>query len=128
MHELGPVETGETPPRPAIDREAPIADSPEARDDRVRATYGVVAPTYARELSDELDGQPFERWLLDRVAVAARDLPVMDAGCGPGHVTAYLAAAGADAAGPRPVSPEMVAEAQQRHSRRRPTRSAICGG
>ena len=53
----------------------------------MRATYGVVAPTYARELSDELDGQPFERWLLDSVAVAARDLPVMDAGCGPGHAS-----------------------------------------
>jgi uncharacterized protein YceH (UPF0502 family) len=114
VHELGPVETGEMPARPAVDREAPIADSPEARDDRVRATYGVVAPTYARERSDELDGQPFERWLLDRVAVAARDLPVMDAGCGPGHVTAYLAAAGADAQG-LDLSPEMVVEAQQRH-------------
>jgi len=114
VHELGPVETGETPARPAVDREAPIADSPEARDDRVRATYGGVAASYARELSDELDGLPFERWLLDRVAVAARDLPVMDAGCGPGHVTAYLAAAGADAQG-LDLSPEMVVEAQRRH-------------
>ena len=110
VHVLGPVETGETPAPPAVDREAPIADSPEARDDRVRATYGVVAASYARELSDELDGLPFERWLLDRVAVAARDLPVMDAGCGPGHVTAHLAAAGADARG-LDVSPEMIAEA-----------------
>ena len=39
-------------------------------------------------------------------------LPVMDAGCGPGHATAHLAAAGADARG---LSPEMVAEARQRH-------------
>ena len=36
----------------------------------------------------------------------------MDAGCGPGHATAHLAAAGADARG---LSPEMVAEARQRH-------------
>ncbi|HET7665988.1 MAG TPA: DUF480 domain-containing protein [Mycobacterium sp.] len=114
VHELGPVDTGELPARTAVDREAPIADSPEARDDRVRATYGVVASAYARELSDELDEQPFERWLLDRVAAAAGDLPVMDAGCGPGHVTAYLAAAGADAQG-LDLSQEMVAEAQQRH-------------
>ena len=114
MHVLGPVGTGETPARPAVDREAPIADSPGARDDRVRATYGVVAASYARELSDELDGLPFERWLLDRVAVAARGLPVVDAGCGPGHVTAHLAAAGADARG-LDLSPEMVAEARQRH-------------
>lgn len=114
VHELGPVDTGETPSRPAVDREAPIADSPDARDDRVRATYGVVAPAYARELSDELDGLPFERWLLDHVAAAVRDLPIMDAGCGPGHVTAYLAAAGAHAQG-LDLSPEMIAEAQQRH-------------
>src|SRR6478752_4978038 len=113
VHVLGPVEMGETPAPPAVDREAPIADSPEARDDRVRATYGVVAASYARELSDELDGLPFERWLLDQVAVAAGDLPVMDAGCGPGHVTAHLAAAGADAQG-RDVSPERIAEARQR--------------
>ncbi|OBC01877.1 hypothetical protein A5784_17425 [Mycobacterium sp. 852013-50091_SCH5140682] len=114
VHELGPVDTGETPQRPAVDREAPIADSPEARDDRVRATYGAVAPAYARELSEELERLPFERWLLDRVAAAARDLPIMDAGCGPGHVTAYLAAAGVDAHG-LDLSPEMIAEAQQRH-------------
>src|SRR6478672_9956090 len=55
VHVLGPVETGDTPAAPAVDREAAIADSPEARDDRVRATYGVVAASYARELSDELD-------------------------------------------------------------------------
>src|SRR4029079_1081897 len=104
MHVLGPVETGDTPAPSAVDREAAIADSAEARDDRVRATYGVVAASYARELSDELDGLAFERWLLDQVAVAAGDLPVMDAGCGPGHVTAHLAAAGAAAPGP-PVTP-----------------------
>ena len=46
--------------------------------------------------------------------MAAGDLPVMDAGCGPGHVTAHLAAAGADARG-LDVSPEMIAEARQRH-------------
>lgn len=114
VHELGPVDTGETPARAAVDREAPIADSPGARDDRVRTTYGVVASSYARELSDELDGLPFERWLLDRVAVAAGVLPVIDAGCGPGHVTAYLVAAGADAQG-LDLSPAMVVEAQQRH-------------
>ena len=66
------------------------------------------------ELSDELDGLPFERWLLDRVAVEARDLPIIDAGCGPGHVTAYLTAAGADARG-LDLTPEMVDEARQRH-------------
>jgi uncharacterized protein len=114
VHLLGPVETGETPAPLAVDRETPIADSPEARDERVRSTYGVVAASYARHLSDELDDLPFERWLLDRVVAAAGTLPVVDAGCGPGHVTAYLVAAGADARG-LDLSPEMVDEARRRH-------------
>src|SRR4029077_17301191 len=114
VHVLGPVEMGEAPAPPAVDREAPIADSPERRGDRVGATYGVVAASYARELAEELDGLPFERWLLDQVAVAAGDLPVMDAGGRPGTVPPPRAAAGADAQG-LDVSPEMIAEARQRH-------------
>jgi len=114
VHLLGPVETGDTPARPVVDREVPIADSPEARDGRVRATYDAVATGYASALSDELDALPFERWLLDRVAAAADGRPVMDAGCGPGHVTAHLIGAGADAQG-LDLSPEMIAEARSRH-------------
>ncbi len=114
VHLLGVVETGDTPARPAVDREVPIADSPEARDGRVRATYDAVATTYADEFADELDMLPFERWLLDRVAPIAGGRPVMDAGCGPGHVTAYLIGTGADAQG-QDLSPEMIAEARARH-------------
>lgn len=114
VHLLGPVETGDAPAPPAVDREVPIADSPEARDARVRATYDAVAAGYAGAFSDELDALPFERWLLDRVAADAAGRPVMDAGCGPGHVAAYLAGTGADAQG-LDVSPEMVAQARARH-------------
>ena len=39
--------------------------------------------------------------------------PVVEVGCGPGHVTAYLADAGADATG-IDLSPAMVAEARRR--------------
>ena len=43
-----------------------------ARDQRVRASYDAVAPAYAEHLVDELLGQqPFECWLLDRVAAHA---------------------------------------------------------
>lgn len=114
-HLLGPS----GPPEPAaatpVDREGPIADSPEARDGRVRATYAAVAPTYAERLTGELAGLPFERWLLDRVAAhaAGLGLPVVDAGCGPGHVTAYLDAAGAEARG-LDLTPEMVEQARSR--------------
>jgi uncharacterized protein YceH (UPF0502 family) len=95
------------------DRERPLADGTAARDDRVRATYAAVATDYAEQLVTELDGLPFERWLLDRVVAEVAGRPVLDAGCGPGHVTAYLAAAGADASG-IDLTPEMVAQARAR--------------
>jgi hypothetical protein len=79
----------------------------------VRAAYDAVAATYAERLGDELDRKPFDRWLLDRVALLADGLPVVDVGTGPGHVAAYLAAAGADATGVD-LSPAMVDEARRR--------------
>ena len=97
----------------AVERERPIADGADARDARVRATYGAVAGAYADTLTTELDVLPFERWLLDRVAAAAPPRPVVDAGCGPGHVTAYLAAAGAAVRG-LDLTPEMVEQARER--------------
>jgi len=116
VHLLGPVPTEELsgPAAPAVDRDAVLTAGPDARDDRVRASYDAVAPAYADHLVDELSGQlPFETWLLDRVAAHADGGPVVEVGCGPGHVTAYLADAGADAFG-LDLSPGMVAEARAR--------------
>jgi uncharacterized protein YceH (UPF0502 family) len=112
VHLLGAVDTGEPTPVAAVDRESPIADSPEARDDRVRATYGAVAEAYAEHLTAELDDLPFERWLLERIASEATG-PVVEVGSGPGHVTAYLHAVGADARG-LDLTPEMVDVARSR--------------
>jgi len=118
-HLLGPLpETvagaaGPAAAEPAVDRESPLADGADARDARIRATYGAVAADYADRLVDELDGLPFERWLLDRVVVEAGGRPVVEVGCGPGHVTAYLAAGGADARG-IDLTPEMVEQARAR--------------
>ena len=115
-------------PRPPVDRDSVLADGREARDARVRASYDAVAERYADQLVDELiDGQPFERWLLDRVAAHADGGPVVEVGCGPGHVTAYLAEAGADATG-IDLSPGMVEAGAARGSRTAPTRSATCAG
>ncbi|MBI4944152.1 MAG: DUF480 domain-containing protein [Actinobacteria bacterium] len=120
VHLLGPV--ADTGPEtavagaaaaPAVDRDRPIADGPDARDARVRSSYAAVAATYAARLATELDDLPFERWLLDRTAAAAGHRPVVDAGCGPGHVTAHLAAAGADARG-LDLTPAMVEQARER--------------
>jgi uncharacterized protein len=114
-HLFGPV------PEPAagaaaqaeVDRERPLTDGAAARDERVRATYAAIAADYAEELATELEGLPFERWLLGRVLGEAGGRPVVEAGCGPGHVTAYLAAAGADARG-IDLTPRMVERARAR--------------
>lgn len=116
VHELGPVEAAApgAPAAMAVDRESVLADGAAARDARVVAAYDAVATAYADHLVDELlDGQPFETWVLDRVAADADGGPVVEVGCGPGHVTAYLAEAGADATG-IDVSPAMVEEARRR--------------
>mgnify|MGYP003915107025 CR=1 FL=1 len=126
IHLLGEVEspdvvpTGQSAPtEPGSDRESVLADGAEARDLKVRTSYGAVAASYAEALTDELldDRQPFETWLLDRVAAHATDPatagPVVEVGCGPGHTTAYLSAAGADATG-IDLTPEMIEQARRR--------------
>ncbi|MEP7091918.1 MAG: DUF480 domain-containing protein, partial [Nocardioidaceae bacterium] len=114
VHLLGPApETAAPTVAAAVDRESVIADGAEARDAQVRSSYAVVATAYADELVDKLRGLPFETWLLDRVVAHAAGRAVVEVGCGPGHVTAYLADGGADATG-IDLSPEMVAEARRR--------------
>lgn len=114
IHLLGPVPEEEAVAAvESVDRDTVLADGTEARDARVRSSYDAVAAAYADQLLDELDGLPFERWLLDRVVAQANGLPVVEVGSGPGHITAYLAEYGVDAVGVD-ISPEMVAEARRR--------------
>ena len=104
-----------------------LADGGPARDARVLAAYDAVAATYADHLADEWDGRlALEEWLLARAVERAGEHPVVEVGCGPGHLTAHLAALGADATG-LDLSPAMVAEARRRHPRA-PTRSVTSGG
>lgn len=91
VHLLGPV------PTPVVvaegggpDREAVLADGPAARDARVVTAYDAAASAYSETLLEELTGKPFDIWLLERVATQAEG-PVMDLGCGPGHIAAFLA-------------------------------------
>lgn len=118
VHLLGPVETG-VPLAAAPqgdDLESVLRDGPEARDARVRRSYGALAAAYGDRYDADaaLAGQPFERWLLERVADDAAGHPVADVGCGTGQVTAFLADHGARAFGFDAV-PAMVAEARRRH-------------
>jgi SAM-dependent methyltransferase len=91
-----------------------LSDGPDARDDKVRASYAAVASQYADQFNNELAELPFESWLLRRVVALADGAPVIEVGTGPGHVAAFLAEAGADATG-LDLSPEMIAEARRRH-------------
>jgi SAM-dependent methyltransferase len=113
VHLLGPQPPQVAPATAAVDRDSVIAGGAEARDARVGSSYDAVAGAYAEHVADELRSLPFERWLLDRVAAHADGRPVVDVGAGPGHVTAHLAAGGADTTG-IDVSPAMVAEARRR--------------
>ena len=84
-----------------------------------RASYDAVAGAYAEAMSDELRRKPLDRALLaafaEQVRAAAPDTArVWDVGCGPGHVTAFLAGLGLRAAGVD-LSHGMVAQARKRH-------------
>jgi ubiquinone/menaquinone biosynthesis C-methylase UbiE len=83
--------------------------------DRIRRSYDAVAERYAEEIGGELAGKPLERAMYaafaDLVGPGAR---VGDVGCGPGHVTAYLASLGLSPVGLDP-SAGMVSVARGRY-------------
>ncbi|NJP30892.1 class I SAM-dependent methyltransferase [Micromonospora thermarum] len=78
----------------------------------IRNSYDVVADRYAAEVGDELRGKPLDRGLLDALAETTAGGVVVDVGCGPGHVAAYLADRGAECAG-LDLSPAMCALARR---------------
>jgi SAM-dependent methyltransferase len=83
--------------------------------DSTGASYDRVAEQYAEAVGDELDSRPLERGLLDAfVALLGIGAKVADIGCGPGHVTAYLADRGLDAGG-LDLSPAMIEIARSRY-------------
>ncbi len=106
---VAPAETAGAGP----DGEHVLRDGEQARTDRVLAAFAAVAVPYAEALTGELEQLPFERWLLQRVVDEAEAGPIVEVGCGPGHVTAWLAEHGADAQG-LDLTPDMVREAQDR--------------
>ena len=56
-----------------------------------RRSYDAVATQYAAVIGDELGHKPLDRALLNMISELAADGVVLDLGCGPGHVAAYLA-------------------------------------
>ena len=57
----------------------------------VRAAYDAVARAYHDQLGDELDGKPLDRAMLQAFTELAGAGTIADVGCGPGHVTRFLA-------------------------------------
>lgn len=113
VHLLGDQEAAAPVATAATTATGPAIDL-TTRDARVRSSYGAIAGSYAQALAGELDDLPFERWLLEHVAGLAGYAPVVEVGCGPGHVTAYLTDLGLEARG-IDLTPEMVEEARARH-------------
>ncbi|MEJ7650922.1 MAG: DUF480 domain-containing protein [Nakamurella sp.] len=114
-HTLGPVdESAPVPVLQRVDRNAVLNGGGDLRDARVRTGYDAMATGYTQALHDELAGKPFDRWVLDRVDELTPAGPVLDVGCGPGQVAAYLAERGRAASG-IDLSPAMIEEARSLH-------------
>lgn len=87
--------------------------SSQFRKDDTRETYDRVAGRYAKEIATELENKPFDREFLDRLAKSlAGQGRVVEVGCGPAHVAAYLAERGLEVSG-LDLSPQMVVEARR---------------
>jgi len=79
----------------------------------IRQSYDKVADEYARRISNELEGKPFDRELLRRFANEVRGRgAVCDLGCGPGHVARYLQSLGVNVVG-LDISAGMLEQARQ---------------
>lgn len=80
--------------------------------DKLRASYDVVAEAYAQRFFDELSRKPYDRRLLEEFAAGLPRGPVLDIGCGPGHVGRFLSERGLDVTGVD-LSPGMIAIAER---------------
>jgi SAM-dependent methyltransferase len=80
----------------------------------VRTDYDDMAQAYTAFVGDAFTGRPLNHVMVQAFADLVRQSgggPVVDAGCGPGHVTAYLRDRGVDAFG-IDLSPRLVAAAR----------------
>lgn len=78
----------------------------------VQAVYDAVARAYHDQLGNELAGKPLDRAVLAAFTELAGEGTIADVGCGPGHVTRFLAARNALVIG-IDVSPRMLAVARE---------------
>ena len=126
----GPAEGHEDREAQRVDADSEGAGGPRAHDaanitgigagsghqSRVRVSYDAVADAYIDRVLDELRYKPLDRALLTAFAEQLQDrfgagASICDAGCGPGHVGAFLAGLGLAVTG-IDLSPAMVARAR----------------
>jgi SAM-dependent methyltransferase len=81
---------------------------------RIKAGYDAVADAYDEKFSNELDHKPLDRALLSAVCEMTGRGTLADVGCGPGHISGYLAKHHHDVVG-LDVSTEMITIAQRRN-------------
>jgi SAM-dependent methyltransferase len=84
--------------RPFVGRPDDPSDQPSIAVG-ARATHDAIARDYDAELGDELDRKPLDRGLLGAFVELINEGLVADVGCGPGHVTRFLAARHPDVMG-----------------------------
>lgn len=81
----------------------------------MRASYDRVADNYVEMNLGDIRAHPWLRAAMDGFAASVRGLgPVLDVGCGPGSVTAYLAEQGLDVSGVD-LSTRMIEHARRLH-------------
>jgi ubiquinone/menaquinone biosynthesis C-methylase UbiE len=80
--------------------------------DATRTSYDRVARHYADAIATELANKPFDREFLDRFAERVGNGRIVELGCGPGHVSGYLATRATNVSG-LDLSPQMVEQAQR---------------
>jgi SAM-dependent methyltransferase len=77
-----------------------------------RAAYDAIARAYHDQLGNELAGKPLDRALLEAFTELAGAGTIADVGCGPGHVTRFLAGRHAEVIG-IDLSPGMIGVARE---------------
>ena len=77
-----------------------------------QAAYDAIARAYHDQLGNELAGKPLDRALLAAFVELAGEGAIADVGCGPGHVTRFLAAQNARVIG-IDISAGMLAVARE---------------
>ena len=88
--------------------------SQASRHETLRRSYDEVADDYAAHIGGELAYKPLDRALLTALVELAGGSAIADIGCGPGHVTAFLAGLGISAVG-IDLSTRMIALGRRDH-------------